>query len=584
MASQDRRAAARRRAWGRGPIILRFEPLEGRQLLTATGPDLVATQFSTVHTADWGDLIEATGTIANQGTVTTTVPVEVDIYASSTQALTTPGAVTIPLGAAIVPAGLQPGASYKFDQIVGLPPSTTTARSPTQSLFITLKVDPYGNVPEANTLDKQGLGLGVDTSVLTVAPHQPAHLIGTSLSVNPTAEAKPGVIAWGDSFNVVQQIKNDGQGDAPPTRARIVLTPAGASPGGYNDVTIATIPVPAIGAFQTTNVVQAVTLPPVEPTTLAGAAQFTISVVQDGDFLTQSVYPKTADQGAGLDQGPLGIAPGPAANTPVGPQPDLAPASVVVSQNSLSWGQQFQVGTVIQNVGAGQAGPFRVRFVATGVAGDLTHGIFLGDTVVSAGLAPNASVNVLAPARLPSRLPFGTNVANPAYARIYAIVDPEDVQDQSQRSNNMASSAPVLLSVLAADGSSPAVVPTYTQNIYTVPALAANAAKQAGKKIKLGAAKPASSKPAKKHHVDFLASISEYVLGGFEHQVKAVPSNVNKLLKRIGVSGQSAGATGAAATQTTSQVAAANNGVAINSGGFSNNTSGGNGGFAASPT
>ena len=32
MPSHDRRAAARRRAWGRGPIILRFEPLEERQL------------------------------------------------------------------------------------------------------------------------------------------------------------------------------------------------------------------------------------------------------------------------------------------------------------------------------------------------------------------------------------------------------------------------------------------------------------------------------------------------------------------------------------------------------------------------
>ena len=38
MSSYDRRAAARRRAWGRGPIILRFEPLEGRQLLSAVGP------------------------------------------------------------------------------------------------------------------------------------------------------------------------------------------------------------------------------------------------------------------------------------------------------------------------------------------------------------------------------------------------------------------------------------------------------------------------------------------------------------------------------------------------------------------
>ena len=33
MPSNNRRAADRRRAWGRGPIILRLEPLEGRSEL-----------------------------------------------------------------------------------------------------------------------------------------------------------------------------------------------------------------------------------------------------------------------------------------------------------------------------------------------------------------------------------------------------------------------------------------------------------------------------------------------------------------------------------------------------------------------
>ena len=94
MSSNDRRAAARRRAWGRGPIILRFEPLEGRQLLaprrSGRAPDLLATSFNTVHAADWGDLIHATGTIANQGTATTVAPVAVDIYASTTPILGRP--------------------------------------------------------------------------------------------------------------------------------------------------------------------------------------------------------------------------------------------------------------------------------------------------------------------------------------------------------------------------------------------------------------------------------------------------------------------------------------------------------------
>src|SRR4051812_21313231 len=70
MPSHDRRAAARRRAWGRGPIILRFELLEGRQLLATTPqplPDLVSAAFDTLHNLDWGDSFHAVGQIGNQG-------------------------------------------------------------------------------------------------------------------------------------------------------------------------------------------------------------------------------------------------------------------------------------------------------------------------------------------------------------------------------------------------------------------------------------------------------------------------------------------------------------------------------------
>ncbi len=544
MSSNDRRAAARRRAWGRGPVILRFEPLEGRRLLAGSliggGPDLLATSFNTVHSADWGDLIHATGTITNQGTTATIAPSEVDIYASTSPTLGAAGSVGKLLGSAVVPAGLAVGASYNFDQIVDLPPSTIAGASPTQTLYVTLNVDANDAVPEANPADKQGRGLGLDTSVLTITSHQPANLIGKSIGVTPTAETTPGTLSWGDSFNITEQIQNSGQGDAPPTRARIVLTPSGASPGGFGDVTIGNIDVPAVPAFQSTNVVGHVVLPAVEPTTLAGATQFTISIVQDGDFLTQPIYPRVADQGAGFDRGPIGIAPGPKANQPPAVLPDLAPASVVVSQNSLSWGQQFQVGAVIQNVGQVASGPFRVRFVATGIGGDISHGIFLGDTTVTTGLAANSSINVLASVQLPGKLPYGTSLANPAYAQIYAIVDPEERIDQTMRSNNMSSSAPVLLSVATSDGSTPATVPTYPRNIYTVPGLVAQAAKNTAKAT-LGKPKPASSKPAKKHKVDLLASISESISKTVVKQIKSIPHGVTSFLNDLGGSGGSGG-------------------------------------------
>ena len=212
-----------------------------------------------------------------------------------------------------------------------------------------------------------------------------------------------------------------------------------------------------------------------------------------------------------------------------------------MSQSSLNWGQSFLVGAVIQNVGLAPAGKFTVRFIATGVSGDLSHGIFLGDTTVD-GLGANASTNVLTTVQLPSKLPYGTDLASPAYARIYAVVDPEDVVQQSSRSNNMASSAPVLLSVVGVNGET--TVPTYPASIYSTNATASNAAKTA-KTTKvttpvLGAPKPAGKKAApKKHKVDFLASVSESVTSTVEKQVKALPDNFNKLLKRIGVSGSS---------------------------------------------
>ena len=586
MSSYDRRAAARRRAWGRGPIILRFDSLEGRQLLSTVGPkaDLLATQFTTVHSSTWGAQITATGTISNRGTASTSAPVVVDIYASSTPTLTASGAVTELLGAVVVPAGLAPGGTYNFNQAVPLPPSssTTTATSATQTIYVTLDVDPNNAIVEASVADKAGRGVGLDTSPLVITQQMPANLIGNAFSVTPITASTPGVISWGDTISVTEQIKNNGQGSAPPTRARIVLTPAGAAQGGYSDVTIGDINVPAIPAFQTVNVVQQVTLPAVEPLTLSNATQFTISMVQDGDFLTQPVYPRIAGQGPGHDQGPIGISPGPLAATPQGPTPDLAPSTVVVSQSTLYWGQQFQVGAVVQNVSNVAAGPFTVRFVAAGASGDVSHGIFLGDVQVP-GLAANASTNVLTTVQLPAKLPYGTSIASPAYSQVYAIADPEDTVNESLRSNNMASSAPILLQVVGTDGTT-TTVPTYPQNVYTSPTLALQAAKQVAntQKAKLGAPKPAAS--TKKHKVDFLAGLSESITKWTVNEIKGIPKGVNNLLKNLGATGGSNGSNAASTTSTTTNTSTATQSTAVaSSNTIGNATSGGTGGFGATP-
>ena len=75
MPTLNRRAAGRRRAWGRGPIILKFDSLERRELLSAA--QLAGTSLATVHAADWGDSVAVQGTIVNQGGTTVTVPFDV---------------------------------------------------------------------------------------------------------------------------------------------------------------------------------------------------------------------------------------------------------------------------------------------------------------------------------------------------------------------------------------------------------------------------------------------------------------------------------------------------------------------------
>jgi hypothetical protein len=577
MSSYDRRAAARRRAWGRGPMILRFEPLEGRQLLSGGKADLIATQFSTVSTASWGGQIEATGTISNRGGTTTRVPVEVDIWASSKPTLTASNAVTELLASVYVPAGLAPQATYTFNQLVTLPPTstTTTSTTVTQPLYLTLNVDPNNAANESNLSDKAGRGIGLDTAEILVSQQMPADLEGSAFSISPVSTVTPGVYSWGDTFAVTEQIKNVGQGNAPPTRARIVLTPAGATPGGYSDVTIGDISVPAIPAFGTANVNQQVTLPPIEPATLGAATQFTVSIVQDADFLTQPVYPRVADQGVDIDQGPLGIFPGPLAATPQGPLPDLAPSTVEVSQSSLYWGQSFEVSAAIQNVSNVPSSPFVVRFVATGASGDVSHGIFLGDVLVPGGLAANSSTTVLTTVKLPSILPYGDTVVSPSYSQIYAIADPEDVVNESLRSNNMAASAPVLLQVLGSNGAS-TTVPTYPQNVYTSATLSAAAAKQAAlnQSVNLGTPKPAAV--VKKHKPNALASVSESVENWFVKEVKAIPEGTKDILNSLGVSSGSNGSSAATpANSTAATTTAANANAAGNSGGT--------GGFGATP-
>lgn len=430
MGNDQRRAAARRRAWGRGPHILRFESLEGRQLLSATSdlPDLTGQSITVPSSLTWGQTFEVKGTVVNQGTTTVTSPIQVMLYAAPSMGNTS-GEVS--LGTVTLPAGLVPGATASFDQQVILPSTPLSGTDPSGTVFVGMTVDPNGKVAESNESNNTGVGLGTDVAQATAAVPAAASLVGTSLQLSADTTE------WGRPITVTEQITNNGTADAPATTALVVLTPSGSAIGGPSDVAIGSISIPAIAAGQSTTITRSITIPTIPPAALAGGSDFTLSIAQDADYVLNQVYPHIANQGVGADEALLTI------NTPAKPpaMPTALPQLVVTGVNttttSTNWGQSVQVTASLANGGSVAAGSVRVRFVLVGTDGTV-NGIFLGDTAVSS-LAAGGTTNVTANLKLPTTLPTGLN--SQVTGRIAVILDPEQTIDRVPNSSNVGFSS-----------------------------------------------------------------------------------------------------------------------------------------------
>jgi hypothetical protein len=448
MSSQDRRSAGRRRAWGRGPIILKFESLEKRELLSSSEsrlPDLVGSSFVTTSNADWNQPITATGTVTNQGRATVTTPFNVAIYASHS---VTTGPYSVLLGEVTIPAGLAPGQSSSFTTTLKLPASPLPGMSPNGIVHINMKVDPQHVVPESNTRNQSGLGPGYDEAGVQITPPQPAHLVNTSIGINPTDPE------WGGSVTVTAQVSNEAYGNAPATQEAVVLTPTGVAPGTGSDVVIGNIFVPPIPAWSRVNVEQTINLPVTPPEMLTNDSQFTLWVEPDVNYVTNPVYPHVPSGNQGIDQQSISITVPPGTTPPaLGPLADLAVGAVTTSTGTLFWGQNVSTQAVIQNLGAVNPGPFVVRYILVGASGSTSTGIFLGDATI-AGLAPGAAQVVNETFTLPLRLPAGVTLSSLGVGRIAVVADPGNVINESFYNNNTAISGPVTLKVMGTDGSS----------------------------------------------------------------------------------------------------------------------------------
>ncbi len=488
MSSHNRRAAGIRRAWGRGPIILKLECLERRELLTASAsanstlPDLVNSSLITAASvADWGQTVEVNGRVKNQGASTTTAPFEITIYASSIRGI---NKYSVPIGEVQIPAGLAPGEAVPYQTSVVIP--TTPIPNVSSSggiLYVNAVVDPGHTVAESNYHNNEDLGPPYDTDALSIQAPIPSSLVGTTLVVTPTDPT------WGSTITVTAQITNQSSGSSPQTRALLSLTPQGVTYGSSTTVGIGNIIVPPLGPFQTVNLVQNITLPAVEPSAIANYTNFGITMVQDADYITNDLYPHQALQGAGLDQTAVTITTSPTSTATEGPLPDLAASSVILSKSTVQWGSTLQVSTEIQNLGAGASPTSTVYFILTGQTGSLTDAIFLGQTTIPA-LASGAAQSINQTIALPIRLPSGVSLGSVGYARIEVVTNPENDFDESIYTNGASLSQPFIVRLPG----NVTTVPT-TQAAGTLPTIQQLAIKSQNK-AKVAAAQKLAAKVA----------------------------------------------------------------------------------------
>jgi hypothetical protein len=443
MSSQDRRAAGIRRAWGRGPIILRLECLDRRELLAANVvassaiPDLVNSSLvASTSVSDWGQTIEVEGRVKNQGGGTTTSPLDITIYASPIRGI---NRYSVPIGNVEVPAGLGAGDSTPYQTSVQIPASPVpNVSSSGGTLYITAVVNASHSITESNYHNDEDLGPPYDAVALLIQPPTPASLVGTTLAVSPSDPT------WGSTITVTAQITNQSSGSSPQTRALLSLSPQGLNYGGSTTVGIGNIIVPPLGPYQTVNLVQNITLPAVEPSSIANYTNFGLTMTQDADYVTNDLYPNQPDQGIGLDQAAITITTSATSTATAGPLPDLAASSILLSRSSVQWGSSIQATTEIQNLGAGAAPASKLFFVLTGQSGSLTDAIFLGETTLPA-MASGASQQVAQTLQLPVRLPSGVTLGSVGYARIEVLTNPENTFDESVYSNGASLSEPFIV-------------------------------------------------------------------------------------------------------------------------------------------
>ncbi len=464
MPTNDRRAAARRRAWGRGPKILRFEPLEERQLLSTfgagtegdstaditsaapVGPDLISIDFQTDSTVDWGTPLQAQGTIKNQGNATAREAFQIDVYVSSAPKIG--DGPSIKLGSVAVPEGLKAGESFAFEEDWTMPTLPLPGVGGDNAVYVSMVVDGLNQVAETDEMNNLWQGRGIDSSLVLITPQKDAALVGRSFQIDRTSAT------WGDEIEVHARIENVLSGQAPITEARVVLVPSDKAPGGEHDVTIGRLEVPEFTGHSTREISGKVKLPDAPPPGFPNDSTFLVALIPDADKQVNPMLTPVILQGRGLDWDVLALTIDPKAPPETNPTlPDLAPSEVLAPGTPLVWGQDFQVAVNIRNLGQANAGSLRVRFLLAGPNGETTNALVLGDTTIP-GIATGETRSLIRMLRLPGRLPFGMTPGD-GLGRIVVQVDPDNDIAEANETNNTSASGQVTLRLVVPDDPSP---------------------------------------------------------------------------------------------------------------------------------
>jgi hypothetical protein len=323
MSPNDRRARARRKAWGRGPMILRFDPLEGRQLLSTLTPEAPAS--GAVPGAAEILAAPVLATDPAPGDLASTTVVNLSATATSN---TDP--VAIPFSAGEDPAASGPAA--------GGGEATTTSVTPT-----------------------------TPTTTPPVAPADRPDLV-------PVAFGTKSNLAWGERFTAQGAVRNEGN-TATPAGVKVDVyasTSPQLAPGAVY-VGSATIDQP-IAPGGTAEFTGSMIAPPIA-FTASPNYYFTLKV--DGDGVVAET--DEANNGGG------GVAPTAAVQVVPERTAELAAtsfAAVPLLNGTLRWGRTLQVEATIANGASGvTAPPTRARIVAYAKGGspDGTGAVTVGE-------------------------------------------------------------------------------------------------------------------------------------------------------------------------------------------------------------